>query len=279
MMKSVLDVIQATKGYLEKHAISNARLNAEHLLAHVLECRRMELYLMFDRVLVDAELDSMRELVRKRGSGVPLQHLLGTVEFHGAEYFCDGRALIPRPETEELVAWLVRSASAAPRSIVDVGTGSGVIACSLARAFPEAGVLGVDVSPDALALAEKNRDHHALQDRVMLQQSDLLSQIVGPFEWAIANLPYIETDTIPQLAREVRHDPVLALDGGADGLDLIRRLVPEAAQKLQPGGMLALEIGMGQDVAVIQLMKDAGFHRVESVRDLQNVSRFILGYL
>src|SRR6266702_981314 len=137
---TVLDVLQSTTGYFKKRKVDNPRLNAEHLLAHVLGCTRMELYLEFERILAETELATLRELVRRRGQGEPLQHLLGTVEFCGHTFLCDKRAMVPRPETEELVELLksqIQSASGGPKSeIVDVGTGSGVIALSLAAEFP-----------------------------------------------------------------------------------------------------------------------------------------------
>src|SRR5206468_7153009 len=150
----------ATTAFFKKRNIENPRLDAEHLLAHVLARKRIELYLEFERQLTETELEALRDLVRRRSGGEPLQHLLGTVEFFGLTFLCDKRAMVPRPETEELVEFLkseIQSASGGPKSeIADVGTGSGVIALSLAAEFPEARILAVDVSDDALALAQEN---------------------------------------------------------------------------------------------------------------------------
>src|SRR6266850_3293507 len=153
---TVLEVLQSSTGYLQKRAIEHSRLNAEHLLAHVLGRKRLELYLEFERQLSEAELVPLRDFVRRRGQGEPLQHLLGTVEFCGHTFLCDKRAMVPRPETEELVEFLKSRIENRKSRIVDVGTGSGVIAISLAAKFPEAKILAADVSDDALALAQEN---------------------------------------------------------------------------------------------------------------------------
>src|SRR5438876_8909737 len=164
---TVLEVLQATTGYLKKHHIENPRLNAEHLLAHVLGRERIDLYLEFERVLTESELVPLRDLVKRRGEGEPLQHLLGTVEFCGHVFLCDSRAMVPRPETEQLVELLIADyrLRIADSKIADIGTGSGVIALTLAKEFPEAKISGTDISEDALALARENAERLGLSDR------------------------------------------------------------------------------------------------------------------
>src|SRR5438046_6032859 len=188
---TVLDVLQSTAAYFEKRGIENPRRNAEHLLAHALGRTRMELYPDFERPLGEAELAPLRRLVQRRGEGEPLQHLLGSVEFCGHTFLCDKRALVPRPETEQLVE-LVESRIENPASrILDVGTGSGVIALSLAKKFPEAEIFAVDVSEDALALAGENAIRLGLSGRVQVRKGQPLDKVDGRFDLNGGNVPYI----------------------------------------------------------------------------------------
>ncbi len=172
---TVLEVLQSMTAYFKKRNIDNPRLNAEHLFAHVLGRTRMELYLEFEKNLGESELATLRELVRRRGQGEPLQHLLGTVEFCGHTFLCDKRAMVPRPETEELVEFLKSKIPNPKSQILDVGTGSGVIALTLAAAFPEAQIHAIDLSEEALELARENAARLGLSTRVDFAKSDLHS--------------------------------------------------------------------------------------------------------
>jgi release factor glutamine methyltransferase len=273
-VKTVLDVIQATTLYFKKSGVESPRLNIEHLLAHVLGRKRMDLYLEFDRPLGEGELEPLRDLVKRRAAGEPLQHLLGTVEFHGHTFLCDKRALVPRPETEQLCERVIAAGIATPHSaILDVGTGSGVIALTLASTWPEARVTAVDFSPEALALARENARRLSLDGRVEFLASDLLSSVRGTFDLIVANLPYIASHEIPRLAREVRHDPSGALDGGPDGLDIFRRFLPQAACHLR--GRLALEIGHDQARPLAELLAAHNFQDIRPQSDYQGKDRFI----
>jgi release factor glutamine methyltransferase len=275
---TVLEVLQSSADYFKKRKIENPRLNAEHLLAHVLGRKRLELYLDFERILNEAELSPLRELVRRRGEGEPLQHLLGTIEFCGMTFLCDKRAMVPRPETEELVEILiseVRSQTSEFR-ILDVGTGSGVIALSLAAKFPKANVHAVDVSEEALALARENATRLGLDGRVQFIRGNLLENFSERFDLIVANLPYISVKDRPSLAREVLHDPEVSLFAGDRGDELVSELIEQAPARLSPGGLLALELGLGQSAPILELLASKKYKDIKSKNDYSGRVRFVL---
>ena len=272
---TTLEVLNAATSYLDKHGVESARLNAEHLLAHVLGMRRrIDLYLQFERPLSEGQRAPLRELVKRRADGIPLQHILGEVEFCGRVFSCDARALIPRPETELLVE-LVLKESGAAASILDVATGSGVIGLSLALSLPDVAVTLCDISPEALSLASDNAMRHGIADKVTRKESDLLDAVEGIFDIIVSNPPYIPTVDIATLSREVLNDPVLALDGGADGLRIVERLVEASSLKMSPGGLLAMEIGHDQAARVVEILKVHNFRDIVVHRDYQDVERFV----
>jgi release factor glutamine methyltransferase len=274
---TVLEVLQSTTAYFKKREIESPRLNAEHLLAHALARKRIELYLEFERALTETELSELRGLVRRRGQGEPLQHLLGTVEFCGRTFLCDKRALVPRPETEELVE-LLKSKIQNPKSrILDVGTGSGVIALSLASHFPEADVAAIDISADALSLAHENAERLGLSARVNFLRGNLFANVPGAFDLIVANLPYVPYGDAPNLTREVLHDPAGAVFAGESGDELLRELIDAARKYLQPGAMLALEIGINQAETLVAYLTEKNYHDIEAKKDYAGVTRFLLG--
>lgn len=282
-MKTVLETIRSGAPWLEKAGVENARLNMEHLLAKVLGCRRMQLYMDFDRPLEEEHLAPLRELVKRRGKGEPLQHLLGTVEFAGREFLCDTRALVPRPETEELVEKILtecrKEGAPPPADILDMGAGSGVIGLSLALAFPEARVVLADVSPDALALARENAERLGVpSERLTLAPSDLFASLSGRrFDLIAANLPYVAAAELSALSAEVQRDPVLALDGGVRGTELIEKFLQEVTQQLNPNALVALEVGAGQTAALAEMMRGLPLGDVIAVNDLSRRDRFLFG--
>jgi len=283
-MTTVLETIQGGSRYLEKRGIESARLNMEHLLAHVMGCQRMALYLDFDKALDEDVLVPARALLRKRGEGVPLQHLLGTVDFRGHLVKVDGRALIPRPETEELVGHALRLLAATPGErlrVLDMGTGTGVIGLSLALEAP-AGKIGevvlADASVEALALAGENLAAIALPDGLGVRrvETDLFTALDGRFHLVVANLPYIADAEVSTLGREVGHDPPMALAGGAAGTEIMERFIGEARSWIEPEGGLAMEIGAGQAAGLLERLGRAGFHGAAAERDLGGHERILV---
>jgi release factor glutamine methyltransferase len=274
---TVLEVLQSTTAYFQKRDIDSPRLNAEHLLAHVLGRKRIDLYLEFERPLLESELTPLRELVRRRGAGEPLQHLLGTVEFCGRIFRCDKRALVPRPETEQLVELLISHLKSKIEDfrIVDVGTGSGVIALTLAAEFPKAEIIGADISEDALMLARENAERFGLADRVRFLRSNLLESAQPGFDLIVANLPYVSIEARRKLSREVLHDPEVALFAGARGDELVQQLIAQAPSWLRLGGMLAMEIGIGQSDTLLAAMAEKNYRDIWTEKDYSGVIRFL----
>jgi release factor glutamine methyltransferase len=280
-MTTILDALQKGTGYLEKHGVESARLNMQHLLATVLGCRRMDLYVNFDKVLEEARLERLRDLMKRRAQGVPLQHLAGTVEFLGHEFSCDERALIPRPETEELVGVLLKRAWVEKARILDMGCGSGVIGLSLAAHLAARGVEVVlaDLSRLALDLARENaaRLVQKLEGAdLRFVEGDLFAAVSGEFDAIVANLPYLSVQDLAQVSREVRHDPEMALVGGERGTELMERFLGECPARLRPGGMVAMEFGAGQEELLREVALSRGLRDISILRDLQGMPRFLL---
>jgi release factor glutamine methyltransferase len=272
-MSTVLETIDGGARYLEKRGIEDSRRNMQIMVAHQLACTRMQLYTQFDRPLGESELVPLREMLKRRGEGVPLQHVLGVVSFHHRDFKSDARALIPRPETEELAEWILSMSMGDDLKVLDMGCGSGVLGLTLAAERPTWHVTLADVSEDALALAKENAAALGISNARFLR-SDLFSAVEGEFDGVVANLPYVPESERPSLSREVMHDPALALFGGADGLDVIRRFIPEAFRRLKPGGWMVLEIGHDQASQVEEILRSSGFADIEVKTDLSGVARF-----
>ena len=272
-MSTVLETIDGGTRYLEKRGVADARRNMQWLVAHQLQCSRMELYVQFDHPVSETDLRPLRETLKRRGEGVPLQHLLGQVQFHHREFKSDARALIPRPETEELAEWLLSMSHPEKLALLDMGCGSGVLGLTLAAERPDWHVTLADVAPAALAQAQENATAFSLTN-LRWCESDLFAAIEGSFDGIVANLPYVPESERANLSREVLHDPALALFSGPDGLDLIRRFIPEAFTRLLPGGWLALEIGHDQASQVAEILRRSGFSHLEIKTDLSGMPRF-----
>lgn len=279
-MATILDTLKKGTEYLQRHGVDEARRNMEWLIAHVLKTDRMRLYVDFDRPLSEPQLSALRVLTKRRGQGEPLQHLLGTVEFCDLEFAVDSRALIPRPETEELVHLLLGRTWPDRVRILDLGCGSGVIGLSLAHhlAAKSPAVTLADISPEALALSRENADR-LLPDpsRVHLVESDLFSALNGEtYDLIVANLPYIPQSAETLLAREVQRDPALALYGGEQGTEIMERFLSEARAHLAPGGLVAMEFGIDQAPILRQQAEASGLNPIETRKDLDGIERFLL---
>jgi len=259
--------------------LEGPRLQADLLLAHALETDRLHLYMDLQRPLTEAELARYRALVQQRVAGVPTQHLVGSVHFFGRRFSCDRRALIPRQETEVLVDVCLSELPAdADLAILDLCCGGGVVGLSLLAERPRYRADLGDLSPDAAELARENAKQLGLEARVTVCEGDLFAPFPADRRWdcVVSNPPYLETDSIATLQAEVRdHDPRLALDGGADGLDLVRRIVRETRGRLDAGGLLALEIGEEQGARVADLLRDAGWNDVRVWPDLARQDRVV----
>jgi release factor glutamine methyltransferase len=307
---TVLEVIQRSAEFLTRKGVESPRLQVELLLAHVLKIPRLKLYLDFERLLAEPELDAVRQLVKRRGGREPLQHILGSVSFCGFEIQVDRNVLIPRPETEVLAekAWqflqqrarvgsLGQAAAAtggagmveaeaeprevehAPDCVLDFGTGSGCLAVALARKVPQVRIKALDVSAAALQLARKNALRNEVSDRIEFFEGDGFAALPqgSVFDLIVSNPPYIPTAEIEQLAPEVRdHDPHLALDGGSDGLKMLRSLAQAGQTFLRSGGRLMAEFGDGQEQAVAQIFSERHWIVEEVVNDLNSRPRIVV---
>lgn len=277
---TILGVLQWTEKRFSERAIGTPRLDAQLLLAEVLGKDRVYLYTHFDQPLEAEELAKYRGLIQRRLAGEPVAYLVGKKEFRSLELAVDARVLVPRPDTEATVeaalACLPAEGAGGVARVVDVGTGSGAIALALKKERPDLEVIAVDRSADAAAVARGNAERLGLAVEVV--EGDLLAPVAGrgPFAVIVSNPPYVKTGEIAGLAAEVRKEPMAALDGGEDGLVVIRRLVQEAWSLLGEGGALVMEVGAGQAGAVGALLAAAGRWEAAVVtKDLAGIERVV----
>ena len=272
---TTLKVLGWTREFLAARGVDNARLEAEWLLCAATGLDRVGLYLNFDKPLNDDELRSYRSMVARRGKREPLQHILGTQEFCGLEFEVTPEVLVPRHDTEVLVDEAVIRFPGA-RTILDIGTGSGCIAVVMGTRMPRASVVAVDISQPALEVARRNAARHGVA--IEFLQGSLFQPVVGRrFDLIVSNPPYIPSSDIEVLEPEVRDfDPRMALDGGADGLEVYRHLIPEAPGFLNPGGWLLVEVGVGQVPSVAQLFRMADeYEEAVVVNDSAGIERVV----
>jgi release factor glutamine methyltransferase len=273
---TILRVLEWTEKRFAERGLGTPRLDAQLLLAHVLQHDRVYLYTHFDQPLAPDELAAYRALIQRRLAGEPVAYLVGKKEFRSLELAVDARVLVPRPDTETLVEAVLALLPAGGGRVVDVGTGSGAIALALKKARPELELFAVDRSPDAVAVARANAERLGLTVAVL--DGDLLAPVAAqaPLLAIVSNPPYIPTADLETLAAEVRKEPRAALDGGADGLDIIRRLIAESPPLLADGGALALEVGAGQSPSVVALFAADGRYAPAAVtKDLAGIERVV----
>ena len=277
---TVAEAISQAAQRLSDRAIRRARAEAELLVGAALGRSRESLIAHpEDRLPVEAGA-ALEELVARRAAREPLAYILGEIEFYSLPFHISPEAIVPRPETELLVEAVVnRMRPRDLQSAVDVGTGSGVIAVVLARELPQLRVVATDISAKALALARRNCVRYQVAERVSLVCCDLLEGLGQPVDCIAANLPYVSSDEFVHLQPEVAdHEPRGALDGGTDGLCVIRRLSAQLLGHLTPSGLAALEVGAGQAPGVEKLLRDRGFARTEVVLDYSGIERIVIGW-
>jgi release factor glutamine methyltransferase len=277
-------LLQWTTGYLKERGADSPRLDAEVLLAESLGCRRIELYTTFGEVPEEAARTAFRELVRRRAEGAPVAYLVGRREFYSLSFRVTPEVLIPRPETEFLVVRLLdlaklQTPAGETWEIADVGAGSGVIAVCAAKRLENSRVTAVDISPAALKVAQTNAAEHSVGERIEFVESDLFSAVPAGrrFDFIVSNPPYVAEREMAGLQRDVRdYEPHLALVAGPRGTEVIERLIPQAAERLVPGGWLLSEISPQLDAAVRDLIAaDDRFELFPTIKDLAGLPRVV----
>jgi release factor glutamine methyltransferase len=282
-MLTVLEAINLSSEYLKKKGIESPRFNAEMLLAHILNSKRLNLYLAFDKPLRDEELSGLRELLKRRSRFEPLQYILGSVEFFGLKFKVNSSALIPRPETEILVETIIEFNGNNPAEILDIGTGSGNIAVSLAKNLPQLNVTAVDISKNAINLADENIKLNGVRN-VRLIQYDILNPgkdiFKEKFDIIVSNPPYVSSEEFPDLAPELKvYEPKDALTDFSDGLKFYREISRNAKYLLKPEGKIFFEMGKGLHEKIKKILEKNGFKKIQIKKDLQNIERVIFGEL
>jgi release factor glutamine methyltransferase len=283
-MITVLEALNLSTEYLNKKGIESARLNAELMLAHILNCKRLQLYLMFDRPLDENELSLYRAFLARRAKREPLQYILGEVEFYNIKLKVNQDVLIPRPETELLVEKIVKDYSHKNDfKFLDIGIGSGNISIALLVNLPNSQGIGIDISDSALALAKSNAEFNLVKDRLELIHFDILKddiQLLGKFDAVISNPPYVSSEDFESLEPELKvYEPHIALTDFYNGLTFYRKIISIADSLLKEEGKVYFEIGKGQSNEVKALMEDSRIKNLNIIKDYQGIDRIICGEL
>lgn len=281
-MLTVLDVLNKSTEYLEKKGIDSPRMNAELLLADILKCKRLELYLMYDRPLTEKELSEYREYLKRRSTFEPAQYIIGTVDFYGLEFKVSPAVLIPRPETEILVENVINSVNKEDElQIMDIGSGSGNISIAIAVNLANAYVTGIEISESAIAVAEENLKKYDLIKRVSFLNYDILSvnrDELSDFDIIVSNPPYVSKEDYGKVQKEILNfEPDIAITDFHDGYKFYREIISLSAHILKPNGKIFLEIAQGQSKKISEFMRENNFIEISIVQDYQKIDRVIYG--
>lgn len=282
---NIKEVLVNTEEYFKKNDIESPRLDAEVLLAELLDMERIKLYVNFDYPLKDEEIAEYREMIKKRAKNIPVAYIIGHKEFMSLDFYVDENVLLPRPETEILVEYLIdyfKEKEMESINIVEVGTGSGAIMVSLGHYLKNSRILGVEIEEGALKVTRKNIERFSLNERLKVTRGDLLKPLIKKdiknVDLVVSNPPYISEKEMKKLPPEVKKEPKKALYGGLEGLEIYKKLIPQSIKVLRDEGIIALEIGYNQAKAVKKILKENNFTDIEIRQDYADRDRFILAY-
>ncbi|MBP9120443.1 MAG: peptide chain release factor N(5)-glutamine methyltransferase [Ignavibacterium sp.] len=283
-MITVLEVIKLSTEYLQKKGVESPRANAEILLAEILKCKRLELYLAFDKPLAENEVQVYREAIRKRGLRIPLQYIVGNVEFYGLKLIVNENVLIPRPETELLVEKIINDSDKSNNlKILDIGVGSGNISLSISKNLPNSKVVAIDISKTALDVANQNAEINSLQDRIEFRLFDIMNDnlnSLGKFDLIVSNPPYVSENDYESLEPELKnHEPKIALTDNSNGISFYKHIVEASDQLLKKPGKIYFELGIDQSAQVQEYFKQNNFTNIKITKDYSGIERIICGEL
>ncbi|MDT8324072.1 MAG: peptide chain release factor N(5)-glutamine methyltransferase [Bacteroidota bacterium] len=285
--ETVLSLIRKSAAFFTEKGIGEAKLSAEHLLAHVLRQKRLQMYLRFDQPVSDDELAEFRALVRRRLNHEPVQYIVGSTEFYGLELAVTPAVLIPRPDTEHLIDAVLdfhkQGQLQSDLRVLDIGTGSGAIAIALAVQLPGVHVTATDISLEALALAGENAARHGLDGRIAFSLQDIFDGSIEashvPYDVVASNPPYIPKAELDELQPEIRDfEPLIAATDGGDGLRFYRRIAERVDTLLAPGGLLVLEVGAGQAASVMAMLEQTGLRDIAARKDYGGIERVVTAW-
>lgn len=281
-MITILEAINLSAQYLDKKGIESSRMNAELLLAAIIGCKRLDLYLSYDKPLSEQEVNKYREFIRRRGTFEPLQYITGKVEFFGLEFKITHDVLIPRPETEILVETILNvSHGEKELSILDIGCGSGIIGITLAKNLTSSKVICTDISEAALKVTKENAETHCVSDRVKIIQHNIINETLDDFpetDIIVSNPPYVSKADFVLLQSEIKdYEPEIAVTDESDGYTFFRAIAVKAGYKLKSCGKLFFEIAQGQSEQVKKILEENKFINIKTIKDYQNTDRVIFG--